>query len=981
MLSRGHLLVQMARNKDGQISTSEEGYKNTIAQRKITVGFYEKTQNWIESSNFDKNPLEFIDSEHGDEENDEKTYSELKVVKESSLEKTVEENDEKTYSELKFVKESSLEKTNNINRSHFDQHPLEFNSEYDDEKTYSEFKVVKASSLKKIKVLENIIISPPNFDKPNNNCGSYISNSVASSKENNSELSLIEEITINAENFPSIKKSSKLKQINLKTPDIYNYEIDNVEYNINDDVRDQDFNIAEYLTDTTCTSVKTDNAIYDIEKTIQPLSEKIKIEKNKTKKQIQCKYCAEDIPTKNFMRHLQRRHPTVKEVEELMQLPKNSKERRQAMSLLRNETNFNLYLKGTIKPSYQRNESVEDKQYYPCSYCKGLFFKNYLRRHVKKCVMYKTHTNEVQESFRISHLSRSHTLTACAADPTNVISQLNVKEQVFDLMRGDDIALEAKKDLLIAHFGNSYLKKHRRERMAYVCSNRMRELSRLLITYRKITNNNNVSLKNILLPRYFDTVISAVRNLVGYDHLKKTFNAPSLAMHLGTSLKFVCDELTHLILKETEGFKCVSPQEKEIWLHDIKNFKKLIESRWTIELASLANKDLQEKRWTKPLIVPLVSDIKKFRDEIINIANNCEQLFSNNKDDKKTYKDLVQCTLSLLIIFNRRRIGDVQFLKIKDYLLDKKTDFTDFETVLTEGERVLTNNYKRIVNGGKGSRAVVILVPKLLQNFITILLEHRSKYISSDNEYVFAMPGSRIKWGKGDVAIRTLADKIKLDNAQAISSNKLRKQIATVMQILNLNKAEIKQFSDFMGHTLKTHEEFYELPVDIYQTAKVSKILLMMEKGSMPAEYKGKSLSQINFDANLEYVEENDEIYENDKAGGEKKSDKIQNNGAKKDGDESIFNHDNEESTQKMDSDSEGSEELPKKKKKIVTKKGWTNIEVDLLTNHFKSFIETKTYPSGSAISQWIQANKINRTVPVVKSKIQHLVNKCKLEN
>lgn len=32
----------------------------------------------------------------------------------------------------------------------------------------------------------------------------------------------------------------------------------------------------------------------------------------------------------------------------------------------------------------------------------------------------------------------------------------------------------------------------------------------------------------------------------------------------------------------------------------------------------------------------------------------------------------------------------------------------------------------------------------------------------------------------------------------------------------------------------------------------------MMEKGCVPAEYKGKSLSQINFDHDLEYAEEND---------------------------------------------------------------------------------------------------------------------------
>lgn len=45
------------------------------------------------------------------------------------------------------------------------------------------------------------------------------------------------------------------------------------------------------------------------------------------------------------------------------------------------------------------------------------------------------------------------------------------------------------------------------------------------------------------------------------------------------------------------------------------------------------------------------------------------------------------------------------------------------------------------------------------------------------------------------------------------------------------------------------------LPVDIYQTAKVSKLLLMMEKGDVPVEYAGKSLDEIDIDPHLLYAE------------------------------------------------------------------------------------------------------------------------------
>ncbi|KAF5294386.1 hypothetical protein FQR65_LT19983 [Abscondita terminalis] len=497
---------------------------------------------------------------------------------------------------------------------------------------------------------------------------------------------------------------------------------------------------------------------------IVPISEDLKEKQNQEQKFVLCRYCGNDIATLNFARHLQRKHAEEKEVIDIMEYPKNSKARRKAFALLRNDTNFDLYINGMLRPNRCQKDGDKDNLYYPCAHCKGLFMKTYLMRHAKFCIA-RTNTNGKEG--KVNHVSDSQTAIACATDVTGTISKLNVKEQVFNLMRGDDIALEAKKDLLIVHFGESYLKKHKRERMVYACSNRMRELSRLLIAYRSLINNESVTLKEIFHPKNFDNVVSAARKISGYDPLTKKFTAASLSMHMGTTLKTVCDELSHLIVKETIGFRCKSIHETEERLKHIKQFRKLVESRWSIEISSLAIKDLQEKKWQKPLLVPLVGDVKLFRDESIKIANDCMTLFQDGKDSEESYKLLVNCSLSMLIIFNRRRIGDVQFLKINDYKYDKKTDFTDFESALTDGEKMLTQKYRRVINGGKGSRAVVILVPELIQNFIATLLEHRHKYIATDNEYVFALPRSNIKWGQGDVAIRTLAKKIKLKEPQS----------------------------------------------------------------------------------------------------------------------------------------------------------------------------------------------------------------------
>lgn len=65
-----------------------------------------------------------------------------------------------------------------------------------------------------------------------------------------------------------------------------------------------------------------------------------------------------------------------------------------------------------------------------------------------------------------------------------------------------------------------------------------------------------------------------------------------------------------------------------------------------------------------------------------------------------------------------------------------------------------------------------------------------------------------------------------------------------------------------MGHTPDVHKSSYTLPDDIYQTVKISKLLMLMEKGTA-GEHQGKTLDDIPIDLeqNLlnDYVPTDDE--------------------------------------------------------------------------------------------------------------------------
>lgn len=70
------------------------------------------------------------------------------------------------------------------------------------------------------------------------------------------------------------------------------------------------------------------------------------------------------------------------------------------------------------------------------------------------------------------------------------------------------------------------------------------------------------------------------------------------------------------------------------------------------------------------------------------------------------------------------------------------------------------------------------------------------------------------------------------------SSTKLRKQIGTLSEVLNLSNTELDQLADFLGHDIQDYRQFYRLLEGTLQLAKISKNFLALEKGCL-ADFKG----------------------------------------------------------------------------------------------------------------------------------------------
>lgn len=171
--------------------------------------------------------------------------------------------------------------------------------------------------------------------------------------------------------------------------------------------------------------------------------------------------------------------------------------------------------------------------------------------------------------------------------------------------------------------------------------------------------------------------------------------------------------------------------------------------------------------------------------------------------------------------------------------------------MLTQSEKILLHSLKRIVIRGKRGRGVPVLFDTDTVQSIEFLMGYRKNFDLNDNIYLFGLPGTSNPIAGAPVmrkhARKALGD---ANKASLLTSTRLRKHLATMVQILKMERSDLEQLATFMGHTEATHSQFYRLPDDIYQTAKVSKLLLMAKSGSIE-QYKGKSLTEIQLDGNL----------------------------------------------------------------------------------------------------------------------------------
>ncbi|XP_029985631.1 uncharacterized protein LOC115416058 isoform X4 [Sphaeramia orbicularis] len=400
-------------------------------------------------------------------------------------------------------------------------------------------------------------------------------------------------------------------------------------------------------------------------------------------------------------------------------------------------------------------------------------------------------------------------------------------------MRQDDVSFHIRSDVLICRYGDALYAKHGRvkSRHQYIAQ-RLRELGRFMLVAKQMDKTVKV-LQDVCVPSKFKFVVNVAKKLTEFSPGKNEYGKPSTAVKIGFCLKGAVQVLIGQALMNDDDL-----EEKRG-----KKFLELLDKNWKCDVSVSAHQSIQEKRWNKQDDIPLTRDVMTLRNHLRMVEDKARDELTQQQS-LMAYRTLNETVLAQVIVFNKRREGEASRLTVEAYKKACTNPINqDIYETLSPLEKELSKLLTRIEVRGKRSRKVPIFLTERMKNSVDLLVTWREKAgVLEENPYLFARPGVMTSI-RGCDCLRKYAVESKAENPELLRSTKLRKQVATLCQLLDLSEQELEQVARFMGHDIRVHRDFYRQTDKTFQIAKISKLLFAMEEGTR--SLAGKNLKTI----------------------------------------------------------------------------------------------------------------------------------------
>ena len=553
-----------------------------------------------------------------------------------------------------------------------------------------------------------------------------------------------------------------------------------------------------------------------------------------------CYYCGSCVI--KISRHLTSQHHDKEEVKTILKMELHSPERKNDLTILTLKGDFlhNCHVikeqKGILlvlrRPDANNPCGSDPELYIPCIYCLGFIQKHQAHKHVKNCCqlqMYPDNSTEVVKSTRI--VRHSNSLLQKMKDPNMEYNDNEAWNTLKLNFRNDPISRYIVSDPTLRSYGRneclrlgSVQEKHIRDRL--------RTMGKFFLEYHRQHGSNEYYVIDILKICNFQKIFKVAQIAFG-----EALTPPARLGHYFKDLIF--------ILKNNAIF-----DQDSLMKSQLDDLYFLFENKWNL----ISAPNIRKLKEQKPTVVnmPVTNDIKIFINYLTcEITKSIDELKLSKTHNN--FSRLNKLVLVYLIVFNRRREGEVSKVQLTTYV--NKPDYNDFETdtiqeTLTPIEKHLSENYHYMSTIGKRNRKVPILYPDLIVNALNTLVHNRPNFgILSSNTYLF--PNSAGNFIRGSDCLRELVEQCHLKHTLKkpflIRSTLLRKHVSTIAQILVLSADEKGHLSNHLGHSDEVHRQFYKQQESAIEKTQISKILGLINTGSI-VRFKDKSLDDVTLD-------------------------------------------------------------------------------------------------------------------------------------
>ena len=273
----------------------------------------------------------------------------------------------------------------------------------------------------------------------------------------------------------------------------------------------------------------------------------------------------------------------------------------------------------------------------------GLKWRVLLRNHHKKCPKnvgldreWKKKRNLILEAKKL------------VGDIAGVGSELLQKE-VFLKMQNDKVSRCAQEDSLICNLGDVWLSRSigHKLRRGKDSSFHMRLASKLSLVCRQRLEEPGLDMFQLLKVKYFDIIVDETLNLSGTNEHGELAH-PSTAGKVGFDLARLVSLKYGLCLRQ-EGSLTDEKEEAD-------GFLKLMKIHWGTKVTKRAAELMKERHFENRRQLPHPADIE-------TVAIKLSLKFANfDYKDKNQYREVAKTALLRLMVYNRRRSGEIEEL-------------------------------------------------------------------------------------------------------------------------------------------------------------------------------------------------------------------------------------------------------------------------------------------------------------------------------